>query len=418
MVLSGEVAVDGRPVRSDRFAYLGLGRDELVLDAPEPARVLLLGGVPFGEPILMWWNFVARSREEITGAYEQWRAEDGRFGEVHSVAGPDPGAAAALGCRSRAQQSGAQPGRAGTHRPVGEHRHRDRTVGRQPGQIAGPAVAVALQRDRAAAGRDRATRATSTPPVVACRCAVHWPPQARPAAGDQLSSIPALRDRRSAVPACASGRGPPVAGLDAAVRAGGTGVVPASVCGAPRVGHRGRPERRRRRATGTGSAASAVAAGGVDADAASAAGCTSDGPALPLAGSATSSPAAITTTAAADQASTLPDSRRRSSGTGKPSASNGRARRVSSARRATPRAGGGDQLGPQPGRRGLHRGRTRRGSAAGAKPSSAPTSSGRSPRRPSSAASVAVGRAAAGRAGAGTRCGSARAARAASGPGR
>ena len=47
--------------------------------------MLLLGGVPFGQPILMWWNFVARSREEITAAYEQWRAEDGRFGEVHSA---------------------------------------------------------------------------------------------------------------------------------------------------------------------------------------------------------------------------------------------------------------------------------------------------------------------------------------------
>jgi quercetin 2,3-dioxygenase len=84
VVLDGEVGIDGRPVSSDRFAYLGLGRDELVLDVLEPARVLLLGGVPFGEQILMWWNFVARSRDEITGAYEQWRAEDGRFGEVHS----------------------------------------------------------------------------------------------------------------------------------------------------------------------------------------------------------------------------------------------------------------------------------------------------------------------------------------------
>jgi redox-sensitive bicupin YhaK (pirin superfamily) len=84
VVLSGEVAIADRPVRSDRFAYLGLGRSELVLDAVEPARVLLLGGVPFGEPILMWWNFVARSRDEITGAYEQWRTPNGRFGEVHS----------------------------------------------------------------------------------------------------------------------------------------------------------------------------------------------------------------------------------------------------------------------------------------------------------------------------------------------
>jgi redox-sensitive bicupin YhaK (pirin superfamily) len=85
VVLSGEVAVDGTPVRTDRFAYVGLGRDELVLDALEPARVLLLGGTPFGERVLMWWNFVARSREEISGAYRQWRADDGRFGEVHSA---------------------------------------------------------------------------------------------------------------------------------------------------------------------------------------------------------------------------------------------------------------------------------------------------------------------------------------------
>lgn len=84
VVLEGEVAVEDRPVRPSRFVYLGRGRDELTVVALEPARVLLLGGAPFDEPILMWWNFVARSRAEIVGAYEQWRAEDGRFGEVRS----------------------------------------------------------------------------------------------------------------------------------------------------------------------------------------------------------------------------------------------------------------------------------------------------------------------------------------------
>ena len=84
VVLGGAVAVDGRPVAEGRFAYLGLGRDEFALTVRESARVLLLGGEPFGEPVLMWWNFVARSRVEITAAYEQWRAADGRFGEVHT----------------------------------------------------------------------------------------------------------------------------------------------------------------------------------------------------------------------------------------------------------------------------------------------------------------------------------------------
>ena len=49
-----------------------------------PARALLLGGVPFPEPILMWWNFVGRSREEVSEARRQWSADDGRFGRVRS----------------------------------------------------------------------------------------------------------------------------------------------------------------------------------------------------------------------------------------------------------------------------------------------------------------------------------------------
>lgn len=32
------------------------------------ARVLLIGGPPFPEKILMWWNFVARTQEEIAHA--------------------------------------------------------------------------------------------------------------------------------------------------------------------------------------------------------------------------------------------------------------------------------------------------------------------------------------------------------------
>jgi hypothetical protein len=44
----------------------------------------LLGGAPFGEPLLMWWNFVARSRAEIVASARQWNAQDPRFGRVAS----------------------------------------------------------------------------------------------------------------------------------------------------------------------------------------------------------------------------------------------------------------------------------------------------------------------------------------------
>ena len=78
------VLADGAPLRPGQSGYLGVGRDELLLTAPDGVRVLLLGGVPFEEPIVMWWNFVGRSRDELAEAGRQWTAGDDRFGRVDS----------------------------------------------------------------------------------------------------------------------------------------------------------------------------------------------------------------------------------------------------------------------------------------------------------------------------------------------
>jgi hypothetical protein len=85
VVLQGSLVVEGAPVEPGVLAYLGLGRDECRLQVDEPARALLLGGVPFPEPILMWWNFVGRSRQELSEAREQWTHADDRFGRVRSA---------------------------------------------------------------------------------------------------------------------------------------------------------------------------------------------------------------------------------------------------------------------------------------------------------------------------------------------
>jgi redox-sensitive bicupin YhaK (pirin superfamily) len=63
------------------MAYLGCGRTQLSFSAEADSRMLLLGGEPFEEEILMWWNFIARSHSEIVGAREQWMEGD-RFGTV------------------------------------------------------------------------------------------------------------------------------------------------------------------------------------------------------------------------------------------------------------------------------------------------------------------------------------------------
>jgi len=84
VVLQGRIMVDGVAVEPGELAYVGLGRDQCRLEVADVARVLLLGGVPFPEPVLMWWNFVGRNREELSEARRQWAAEDGRFGHVVS----------------------------------------------------------------------------------------------------------------------------------------------------------------------------------------------------------------------------------------------------------------------------------------------------------------------------------------------
>jgi len=87
VLLQGDCSLDGQPLSIDTLYYLGSGRREVkLISGTQPARALLLGGTPFGETILMWWNFVARTTEEIITAREDWEAGR-RFGEVDAYAG-------------------------------------------------------------------------------------------------------------------------------------------------------------------------------------------------------------------------------------------------------------------------------------------------------------------------------------------
>ena len=84
IVLDGAIAVDGTVVEPGNLAYLGEARDELALTTQAEARVLLLGGVPFESPISMWWNFVARTHDEIDAARADWESQSERFTPVVS----------------------------------------------------------------------------------------------------------------------------------------------------------------------------------------------------------------------------------------------------------------------------------------------------------------------------------------------
>ncbi|GAC1326227.1 MAG: pirin family protein [Mycobacteriales bacterium] len=85
VVLEGGLVIGPEQVRPGALGYLGQGREELQVAADEPTRGLLIDGVPFPEQVLMWWNFVARSRDEIVAAQAEWQSgRDEVFARVRS----------------------------------------------------------------------------------------------------------------------------------------------------------------------------------------------------------------------------------------------------------------------------------------------------------------------------------------------
>ncbi|MFJ4675605.1 pirin family protein [Kitasatospora sp. NPDC088783] len=88
LVDQGDVLFADTPLHPADLGHLPPGRTTLTLTntSPTPARLILLGGPPFGEDIVMWWNFIGRSGEEIAQARLDWQ-KGVRFGEVHGYPG-------------------------------------------------------------------------------------------------------------------------------------------------------------------------------------------------------------------------------------------------------------------------------------------------------------------------------------------
>lgn len=84
--LSGDVTLDGEPLQERVLYYVGTTRSEASISSRNGGRLLLIGGPPFPETILMWWNFVARTEEEIAQARADWEAGQ-RFGKVAAYQG-------------------------------------------------------------------------------------------------------------------------------------------------------------------------------------------------------------------------------------------------------------------------------------------------------------------------------------------
>jgi redox-sensitive bicupin YhaK (pirin superfamily) len=84
-------------VGREQLLFLGSARHGVEVRSAEGATLFLLGGEPFEDDIVMWWNFVGRTHEEIVAYRSEWQDQitaagsvvgdsqdvsDGRFGIV------------------------------------------------------------------------------------------------------------------------------------------------------------------------------------------------------------------------------------------------------------------------------------------------------------------------------------------------
>ncbi|MFE2163770.1 pirin family protein [Streptomyces sp. NPDC059447] len=89
LVDEGDVRFDGTRLLPAQLGYASPGRTALTLANTSnlPARTVLLGGPPFEEEIVMWWNFIGRSHRDIALAREEWERASDRFGAVDGYPG-------------------------------------------------------------------------------------------------------------------------------------------------------------------------------------------------------------------------------------------------------------------------------------------------------------------------------------------
>lgn len=87
MLAEGELQVNGEELPMSALKYLSTGEVKVSLAVTKPSKLMLVGGLPFPEKILMWWNFMGRTHDDILIAREQWNSRGERFGEFEDRIG-------------------------------------------------------------------------------------------------------------------------------------------------------------------------------------------------------------------------------------------------------------------------------------------------------------------------------------------
>ncbi len=87
LLVAGELTVDGQDVPLNSLVHLPAGTEVTSISASENCVMILAGGAPFEEKLVLWWNFIARSHDEIVSMRSQWNGREDRFGDVEDALG-------------------------------------------------------------------------------------------------------------------------------------------------------------------------------------------------------------------------------------------------------------------------------------------------------------------------------------------
>ena len=84
LALTGGFSLEGEEQAfvQDELAYVSPGRSSLHLQLQADTRLLVVGGEPFADKVVIWWNFLGPDLAAIRGYRAQWEAADARFGQV------------------------------------------------------------------------------------------------------------------------------------------------------------------------------------------------------------------------------------------------------------------------------------------------------------------------------------------------
>jgi redox-sensitive bicupin YhaK (pirin superfamily) len=84
--LEGRASIDAEVLEPGALLYAAPGRERVALRCDARARVLIVGGAPFESPRILWWNFVARTHDEVAAAAADWRNGSERFPALRGTA--------------------------------------------------------------------------------------------------------------------------------------------------------------------------------------------------------------------------------------------------------------------------------------------------------------------------------------------